>query len=195
MKKGVWNVENPLALSELFSEGIFQLTVPEEDIQNAKEALQDSEIDSVESEPKKDLTSDEPVVKQPEISAIPLSKLDQVVILNFFYEETDFDAKELILSVMRVVKIPGFELNAQTVKFVNVPKQTATINNDILTATLNHYPQLRLIFWGLNSNQTTEFHQLQHPKALLVDMPSILSQTIAQKKLNWDKIRVFLGMF
>ena len=192
MKKGVWNVENPLALSELFSEGIFRLPETDEDKQNAKDSIQDSEIDSVKTEFKKDLISDEPVVKQPEIS--PLPNLEQVVIVNFIYEEADFNARELVGNIIKAVKIPGYEWNAQTVKFVNVPQQTAKINNDILLATLNHYPQLRLLFFGLNSSQTTEFHQLQHPKALVVDMPSFMAQSVAQKKLNWDKIQDFFGM-
>ncbi len=214
MKKGVWNVENPLALSELFSEGIFQLPVPKEEILVASNNATDSQLET--SVPKEDVSitknevsnskepvkndaafkNEEPVIQPSSFQPIPqpIPNLEKVYIINLIYEETEFNSKELVGNIIKAVKIPGFEMNAQTVKFVNVPKQTAAINNDILLATLNHYPQLRLIFYGLNSTKSTEFHQMKHSKALLLDMPSFMAQSVPQKKLNWEKIQVFFGM-
>src|SRR5574343_204223 len=61
MKKGVWNVENPLALSELFSDGVFLVPISgDEGAMNNESTSADLELQQKTSETSNDINAEIP---------------------------------------------------------------------------------------------------------------------------------------
>lgn len=199
MKKGVWNVENPLALSELFSDGIFLLPVSEEE--GAKPAVpSETAVLAETAEIAKPAETTKPaeiissVSNQETQTTVKLPKWEGVFIVNLIYEESQIDPVELVKKVIQFVRIPEVQLNGQTVKFIQLAQGTSSLTPEMLEQYLQHFTQLRIVFWVNNSAWESNFKQVNHPRILLVDMPSVMWSSEQNKQKGWTKIKSFFGM-
>jgi len=242
MKKGVWNVENPLALSELFSDGVFLVPI------SGDVGAVDSELTSAVSEPTQvtpnmpnsessntaplstSITSPESVNTAPTAplstsntspesaiitnsessntaptappvppksepaSIIKLPKWEGVAIVNLIYEENQFEPMDVVKKIMQAVKIQGIEINGQTVKFITISKGSTSLTPEMLEQYIQHFAQVRVLFWIKNSSLEAVFQKLNHPRLLMVDMPSVMVSSDDKKRNNWSTIKAFFGM-
>ncbi len=199
MKKGVWNVENPLALSELFSDGIFLLPVSEE--VGVKPAETAETVNPAETTEAAETTATakpaeikSPESKQATPNTVKFPKWEGVFIVNLIYEESQIDPVELVKKVMQFVRIPEVQLNGQTVKFIQLAQGASSLTPEMLEQYLQHFTQLRIVFWVNNSEWESNFKQVNHPRILLVDMPSVMWSSEQNKQKGWTKIKSFFGM-
>jgi hypothetical protein len=244
MKKGVWNVENPLALSELFSDGIFLLPVsgdvgavdselisavseptlvaanipnteslntaplntsntnPESAVIPSTESLNSAPLNTSNTNPESAVipntessNSAPPVPEKSEpTSTLKLPKWEGVAIVNLINEENQFEPMDVIKKTMQALKIPGVEINGQTVKFITISKGSTSLTPEMLEKYAQHFTQVRIIFWIKNSSLESSFQKLNHPRILMVDMPSIMVSSDDKKRNNWSTIKAFFGM-
>lgn len=274
MKKGVWNVENPLALSELFSDGVFLVPISgDEGAVNTESASAEPESQQITSEKSNDINAEIPnsiLNNKPESQEIsqlgskntavlnsneansppPINPVTQssntapnteysnsvpvtqssntvpntessnaipnapnegtlnpappvnvklpnwegVYIVNLIYEENQFEPMDVIKKIMQAVRIPNVEINGQTVKFIPISKGSTSLTPELLEQYLQHFTQVRILFWIKNSRLESNFLQLNHPRILMVDMPSVMVSSDDKKRNNWSTIKTFFGM-
>ncbi len=247
MKKGVWNVENPLALSELFSDGVFLVPISgDEGAVNNESTSADLELQQKTSEKSNDINAEIPIStvnnkpESQEISqlgsknidapnskeanptfsinpntessnAIPntpndgslnpapsvnvkLPKWEGVYIVNLIYEENQFEPMDVVKKIMQAVRIPNVEINGQTVKFIPISKGSTSLTPELLELYIQHFTQVRILFWIKTSSLESSFQRLNHPRILMVDMPSVMVSSDDKKRSNWSTIKTFFGM-
>ncbi len=221
MKKGVWNVENPLALSELFSDGIFLLPVSRDigavkieststdsepnlqsentsktasnSLPNSNSTISDSVV-IANSESSNNPSTALPIMPKSDPTTIKLPKWEGVAIVNLIYEENQFEPMNVIKKIMQAVKIPGVAINGQTVKFISISKGSTSLTTELLERYIQHFSQVRIVFWIKNSSLENAFQMLNHPRILMVDMPSVMVSSEEKKRGNWSAIKTFFGM-
>ncbi len=246
MKKGVWNVENPLALSELFSDGVFLVPISgDEGAMNNESTSADLELQQKTSEKSNDINAEIPIStvnnkpESQEISqlgsknidapnsketnptpsipntessnAIPntpnegalnpapsvnvkLPKWEGVYIVNLIYEENQFEPMDVVKKIMQAIRIPNVEINGQTVKFIPISKGSTSLTPELLELYIQHFTQVRILFWIKTSSLESSFQRLNHPRILMVDMPSVMVSSDDKKRSNWSTIKTFFGM-
>ena len=256
MKKGVWNVENPLALSELFSDGVFLVPISGNEGSMINESTSaDLELQQKTSEKSNDINAEIPnstVNNKPvsqEISqlgsknidapnsketnptpsinpntessnsipntessnAIPntpnegvlnpappvnvkLPKWEGVYIVNLILEENQFEPMDVVKKIMQAVRIPNVEINGQTVKFIPISKGSTSLTPELLELYIQHFTQVRILFWIKTSSLESSFQRLNHPRILMVDIPSVMVSSDDKKRSNWSTIKTFFGM-
>lgn len=167
------NIENPLAYSDLYRNGIYVI----------KEEYKVKEIAVIsENIPKE---NDETSHKNEE-RPILLSTQGRMV-LNIVIKSNQYDSLALVSKIMQAVKINAQPLNSSDLEILEI--------DEILPLEISHNTQYVLI-WSDNSEKESGKLLQVSPKTAILNLPSAetAASTDAEKRAVWMSIKALFGM-
>ncbi len=167
------NIENPLAYSDLYRNGIYVI----------KEEYKVKEIAVIsENIPKE---NDETSHKNEE-RPILLSTQGRMV-LNIVIKSNQYDSLALVSKIMQAVKINGHPLNSSNLEILEI--------DEILPLEISHNTQYVLI-WSDNSEKESGKLLQISPKTAILNLPSAETAASAdsEKRAVWMSIKALFGM-